>query len=144
MLGVEIYKNRPIFHSLGDLFFEINLAVQPASQEERESYGPEIAEMDDATFAGNFWNHMPREPIYESAVVVSKFDHNQLSEIRILPVDLGWERRPADRGSPRMASPEIAQQFLQTLQKLSTPYGVNVAIEGNAGVIHVPPGSGGN
>jgi hypothetical protein len=43
-----------------------------------------------------------------------------------------------------MASPEIAQQFLQTLQKLSTPYGVNVAIEGNAGVIHVPPGSGGN
>src|SRR6202453_149893 len=144
MLGVEIYKNSPIFHSLGDLFFEISLAVQPASQEERECYGPEIAEMDDATFAGNFWNHMPREPIYESAVVVSKFDHNQLSEIRILPVDLGWERRPADRGSPRMASPEIAQQFLQTLQKLSTPYGVNVAIEGNAGVIHVPPGSGGN
>src|ERR1700677_1754845 len=144
MLGVEIYKNRPIFHSLGDLFFEINLAVQPSAQEERECYGPEIAEMDDATFAGNFLNHMPREPIYESAVVVSKFDHNQLSEIRILPVDLGWERRPADRGSPRMASPEIAQQFLQTLQKLSTPYGVNVAIEGNAGVIHVPPGSGGN
>jgi poly-gamma-glutamate capsule biosynthesis protein CapA/YwtB (metallophosphatase superfamily) len=144
MLGVEIYKNRPIFHSLGDLFFEINLAVQPASQEERESYGPEIAEMDEASFAGSFWNHMPREPIYESAIVVSKFDHNQLSEIRILPVDLGWERRPADRGSPRIASPEIAQQFLQTLQKLSTPYGVNVAIEGNAGVIHVSPGPNGS
>lgn len=141
MLGVEIYKNRPIFQSLGDLFFEINLAVQPASQEERESYGPEIAEMDEATFAGNFWNHMPREPIYESAIVLTKFDRNQLSEIRILPVDLGWERRPADRGSPRIASPEIAQQFLQTLQKLSTPYGVNVAIEGNTGVIHVAPGS---
>lgn len=139
MLGVEIYKNRPIFHSLGDLFFEINLAVQPSSQEERESYGPEIAEMDDASFAGNFWNHMPREPIYESAIVLSRFDHNQLSEIHIIPTDLGWDRRSADRGAPRIASPQAAQQFLQKLQELSSPFGTTVAIEGNRGVIHIAP-----
>jgi poly-gamma-glutamate capsule biosynthesis protein CapA/YwtB (metallophosphatase superfamily) len=139
MLGIEIYKNRPIFHSLGDLFFEINLAVQPSSQEERESYGPEIAQMDDASFAANFWDQIPREPIYESAIVVSRFDHNQLSELRIYPVDLGWERRRADRGAPRISSPEMAQKFLQQQQKDSVAYGTTVSIEGNIGVIKVAP-----
>lgn len=139
MLGIEIYKNRPIFHSLGDLFFEINLAVQPSSQEERESYGPDIAAMDDASFAANFWDQIPREPIYESAIVVSRFDHNQLSELRIYPVDLGWERRRADRGAPRISSPEMAQKFLQQQQKDSVAYGTTVSIEGNIGVIKVAP-----
>jgi poly-gamma-glutamate synthesis protein (capsule biosynthesis protein) len=139
MLGIEIYKNRPIFHSLGDLFFEINLAVQPSSQEERESYGPEIAAMDDASFAANFWDHMTREPIYDSAIVVSRFDHNQLSELRIYPIDLGWERRRADRGSPRITPPELAQKFLQQQQKDSEAYGTKVSIEGNVGVVKLAP-----
>jgi poly-gamma-glutamate capsule biosynthesis protein CapA/YwtB (metallophosphatase superfamily) len=139
MLGIEIYKNRPILHSLGDLFFEINLAVQPSSQEERESYGPEIAAMDDASFAANFWDHMTREPIYDSAIVVSRFDHNQLSELRIYPIDLGWERRRADRGSPRITPPELAQKFLQQQQKDSAEYGTKVSIEGNVGVVKLAP-----
>jgi poly-gamma-glutamate capsule biosynthesis protein CapA/YwtB (metallophosphatase superfamily) len=138
MLGVEIYKNRPIFHSLGDLFFEINLAVQPASQEEFEdSSDPAIT--DDSVFAANFWSKMGPAPIYQSAIVVSRFDKNQLSEIRIYPTELGWERRDADRGSPRIASAEAAQAILKTQQKDSQAYGTKVEIEGNVGVIHVAP-----
>jgi poly-gamma-glutamate capsule biosynthesis protein CapA/YwtB (metallophosphatase superfamily) len=135
LLGIEIYKNRPIFHSLGDLFFEINLATQPASAEEIESTGLDPAQIDDATFAANFWDRMPPQGIHESAIVVSKFDRNQLSEIRIHPIDLGWERRPADRGRPRIASPEMAQRILRKQQKDSAPYGTTVTIEGNVGVI---------
>jgi poly-gamma-glutamate synthesis protein (capsule biosynthesis protein) len=140
MLGIEIYKNRPIFHSLGDLFFEINLAVQPASQEEFED-SSDPAVTDDAVFAANFWNHIGPAPIYQSAIVVSKFDKNQLSEIRIYPIELGWERRDADRGSPRIASPEMAQTILKTQQKYSQEYGTKVEIEGNVGVIRIAPQS---
>jgi poly-gamma-glutamate synthesis protein (capsule biosynthesis protein) len=142
MLGIEIYKNRPIFHSLGDLAFEINLAVQPESQEEFEA-ASDPAVTDDAVFAAKFWDRMGPEPIFQSAVVVSRFDKNQLSEIRIYPIDLGWERRPADRGSPRIASPEMAQKILQTQQKYSAEYGTKVAIEGNVGVIRIAPESDG-
>lgn len=138
MLGVEIYKNRPIFYSLGDLFFEINLAVQPASQEEFED-SSDPAVTDDAVFAGNFWDHMGPEPIYQSAVVVSKFDKNQLSEIRIYPIELGWERRAADRGAPRIAAPDKAKKILEAQQKYSQEYGTKVEIEGNVGVIRIPP-----
>jgi poly-gamma-glutamate capsule biosynthesis protein CapA/YwtB (metallophosphatase superfamily) len=140
MLGIEIYKNRPIFHSLGDLFFEINLAVQPESQEEFED-SSDPAVTDDAVFAANFWNHIGASPIYQSAVVVSKFDKNQLSEIRIYPTELGWERRDADRGSPRIASAEVAQTILKTQQKYSQEYGTKVEIEGNVGIIRVAPQS---
>jgi poly-gamma-glutamate capsule biosynthesis protein CapA/YwtB (metallophosphatase superfamily) len=136
MLGVEIYKNRPIFHSLGDLFFQINLAVQPSSQEEFES-SSDPAVTDDAVFAANFWDKMGPAPIYHSAIVVSRFDKNQLSEIRIYPIDLGWERRAADRGSPRIASPEIAQAILKEQQKYSQEYGTKVEIDGNVGVIRL-------
>ena len=138
MLGVEIYKNRPIFHSLGDLFFEINLAVQPSSQEEFED-SSDPAVTDDAVFAADFWDHMGPEPIYQSAMVVSRFDKNQLSEIRIYPIDLGWERRAADRGTPRIALPEMAQKILQAQQKYSAEYGTKVAIENNIGIIRISP-----
>jgi poly-gamma-glutamate synthesis protein (capsule biosynthesis protein) len=138
MLGVEIYKNRPIFYSLGDLFFEINLAVQPISQEEFESVS-DPAQGDDAVFAANFWDRMGPEPIYQSAIVVSRFDKNQLSEIRLYPTELGWERRDADRGAPRMASPEMSQKILETQQKQSAAYGTTITIEGSVGVIHVAP-----
>jgi poly-gamma-glutamate capsule biosynthesis protein CapA/YwtB (metallophosphatase superfamily) len=140
MLGVEIYKNRPIFHSLGDLFFEINLAVQPASQEEFED-SSDPAVTDDSVFAANFWNHVGLAPIYQSAIVVSKFAKNQLTEIRIYPIELGWERRDADRGSPRIAPADVAQTILKTQQKNSEAYGTKVEIEGNVGVIRVAPQS---
>ena len=138
MLGVEIYKNRPIFHSLGDLFFEINLAVQPISQEEFEAK-TDPAQDDDAVFAANYWDRSGPEPIYQSAIVVSRFDKNQLSEIRIYPTELGWERRDADRGAARMASPEMSQKILERQQKQSAAYGTTITIEGNVGVIHVAP-----
>jgi hypothetical protein len=140
MLGVEIYKNRPIFHSLGDLFFEINLAVQPASQEEFED-SSDPAVTDDSVFAANFWNHVGLAPIYQSAIVVSKFAKNQLTEIRIYPIELGWERRDADRGSPRIAPADVAQTILKTQQKNSEAYGTKIEIEGNVGVIRVAPTS---
>src|ERR1700721_1904924 len=56
MLGVEIYKNRPIFHSLGDLFFEINLAVQPSSQEEFET-SSDPAGQSDHVFSAHYGDH---------------------------------------------------------------------------------------
>jgi poly-gamma-glutamate synthesis protein (capsule biosynthesis protein) len=40
-------------------------------------------------------------------------------------------------GLPRLAAPEMAQRILQRVQALSKPFGTNIAIEGNVGVIRV-------
>jgi hypothetical protein len=75
---------------------------------------------------------------YESIVAVSRFEHGQLSELRLHPVELTDQGvRLAHRGIPRLASPEGARRILMRLQTLSAPLGTTIAIEGNVGVVRV-------
>jgi hypothetical protein len=129
--GIEIYKNRPIFHSLGALFFEVGLASMPAPQESLEDDGETAAEI-----SARHWGNSP-DPSYRSAIAVSTFKNNLLSEIRIYPIDLGWERIPSHRGAPAIAAPDIAQKILEKAKTESASYGTNISIEGNIGVIRV-------
>ena len=50
-------------------------------------------------FGGDIW--------YQSVVTTSRFEKGRLAEIRLTPVDLGYTARGADRGVPRLASPEV-------------------------------------
>jgi len=134
--GIEIYKGKPIFYSLGDFFFEVDLVMQPIPQAEYEGRLTDPGKVSDAEYSAASWSP-GRADLYESVIAVSRFDKNQLAEVRLYPIDLGWDRRPADRGSPRLASPEMAQKILQNLQKLSTPFGTNITIENNIGVIRL-------
>jgi poly-gamma-glutamate capsule biosynthesis protein CapA/YwtB (metallophosphatase superfamily) len=136
--GIEIYKGKPIFYSLGDFFFEVDLVMQPIPQAEYEGRSMDPAKVSDAEYSAAFWSP-GRADLYESVIAVSRFDKNQLVDVRLYPVDLGWDRRPADRGSPRMASPEMAHKILEGLQKMSAPYGTTITIENNIGVIRVTP-----
>ena len=78
------------------------------------------------------------EIFYQSIVVVSRFEHNRLSEIRIYPIELGHTNRFADRGIPRLAPPLEAKVILERLQKLSEPYGTAIVIEqNNVGMIRL-------
>jgi hypothetical protein len=61
-----------------------------------------------------------------------------VSEIRLYPVDLNYAARGADRGVPRAASPAVAREILEQLQRLSKPCGTTTAIEQNVGMIRVP------
>jgi poly-gamma-glutamate synthesis protein (capsule biosynthesis protein) len=57
------------------------------------------------------------------------------------PIDLGYTARGADRGVPRLASPEVGRTILERLQRLSQPFGTRIAIEQGVGVIRVASGS---
>ena len=72
---------------------------------------------------------------YESVVALSRFEHGQLTEIRLHPLELTDDVRMAHRGIPRLASPQMAQRILSRLQKLSAPLGTTITIENNVGVI---------
>jgi poly-gamma-glutamate synthesis protein (capsule biosynthesis protein) len=73
---------------------------------------------------------------YESVIAVSTFEGGELAEVRLYPVELGYEEpRLANRGIPRPASPETARRILERLQELSSPFGTQIAIAGNVGVI---------
>ena len=78
-------------------------------------------------FGGDLW--------YQSVVTTSRFEKGRLAEIRLHPVDLNYAARGADRGVPRLATPEVARTILERLQRLSQPFGTRIAIEQGVGVI---------
>jgi poly-gamma-glutamate synthesis protein (capsule biosynthesis protein) len=139
--GIEIYNGKPIFYSLGDFVFQLDL-LQPVAMDLYERFNMDPAKATDADFNA-MWNArtFTGEHWYQSVVAVSRFDQGRVSEIRLYPVDLNYASRGADRGVPRAASPPVARKILEQLQRLSKPYGTTIAIEQNVGVIRVPRGT---
>ena len=136
--GIEIYKGKPIFYSLGNFVFQLDL-LEPLAMDLYEQFKMDPRTASDAdfnlmwnarTFGGDVW--------YQSVVAVSRFDQGRVSEIRLYPVDLNSAARGSDRGVPRFASPAVARTVLERLQRLSKPYGTTIAIEQNIGHIRVP------
>lgn len=133
--GIEIYKGKPIFYSLGNFFFQSSLPspvgpdeyeiwkLNPATATDEE----QNAALDKKWFSGNRW--------YQSVVAVSRFDRGQVSEIRLYPIVLGAMNRAADRGIPELASPADARVILERLRRLSVPYHTTIEIHGSVGII---------
>lgn len=138
--GIELYRGRPIFYSLGN-FFEDDLGT-PSGADMFDEYAkdPRVhtdAEVKVAEMARGF-----TDPVfYESVVTVSRFERNQLAELLLYPIELGHSKRFADRGIPQFASAPQAKAILKRLQKLSEPFGTEIAIENEIGIIRLKRGS---
>lgn len=136
--GIEIYKGKPIFYSLGNFFFEVD-QVEGTDPDQMEAYGLGALAGDDYEWGQRFLARNFNGPIwYQSVVAVSEFKRGRVAEIRLYPIDLGFRRAHAQRGVPRLAAPEEAEEILRRLQRLSAPYGTEIRIEDNTGVIAVP------
>src|SRR5262245_33521551 len=119
--GVEVYHGRPIFYSLGDFVFQLDL-LEPVGSDLYEQFKMDAATATDAefdamwnqrTFGGDVW--------YQSVVTTTRFEKGGAAEIRLQPIDLSYTARGADRGVPRIANAEVGAAILARLQKLSQP-----------------------
>ena len=135
--GIEIYKGKPIFYSLGNFAMMNNsLDAVPADMYDQYGVSPGSATVPELLQARNqrsFGNAV----LYESVIAVSRFSGGQLSEIRLHPIDLGVDIAGADRGVPRMASRAHGDKILERLKRLSAPLGTTIAIENGVGVIRL-------
>jgi len=134
--GIEIYKGRPIFYSVGNFIMDDLRTPVGYDMYEAHSKDPEVntdAEVTVHEMASGF----SEEIWYESIITVSRFERNQLAEIRIYPVELDHGGRFADRGIPRLAAPLLGKSILERLQKLSKPYGTVIVIEQGVGIIRL-------
>jgi poly-gamma-glutamate synthesis protein (capsule biosynthesis protein) len=68
-------------------------------------------------------------------VAVSRFDSpGTLRAVELHPIELHWDGpRDADRGIPRPADPRTAERILSRLQRLSEPFGTEIAIRDGVG-----------
>ena len=129
------FKGKPIFYSLGNFIFQLDL-LEPVASDLYEQYRMDPATATDAEFNA-MWNRLVfgNEVWYQSVVTTSRFEKGQVAEIRVYPIDLNYTARGADRGVPRLASPPVARTILDRLQRLSQPFGTHLTIQDGLGVI---------
>ena len=115
--GIEIYTGKPIFYSLGSLFFQFG-----GSRSYKVPGGATIR-FSDAWF--------------QTFVPVTTYRHGEVSEIRLYPLILESSHERTD-GRPRPADPVQAQQILTRIQALSARYGTRIRIVNGVGIIRGP------
>jgi poly-gamma-glutamate synthesis protein (capsule biosynthesis protein) len=139
-LGVEIYKGKPIFYSVGNLVFQNEtVGFFPADAYERFDLDLKATPSDflDARTNGGKKGH-PAEPAYwENMFPVCEFSDKKLREIRIHPIDQGFGRPLPQRGRPMLAEGEVAERVLERLARLSNRYGTKVTVRNGVGIVEV-------
>jgi poly-gamma-glutamate capsule biosynthesis protein CapA/YwtB (metallophosphatase superfamily) len=138
--GVEVYKGGVIFHSLGNFVFDYS-AVDPKSVDAYDA-GTDLYRLAMGAMAESESSPAPSfdEPVWwESITATIAFDHGVLRSIQLLPIDLGVDLPPKQRGTPRLATPERGNEILQRLARLSKDLGTQVRIENGLGLIDLTP-----
>ena len=135
--AIEIYRGKPIFYSLGNFFFQVEMQ-EPVPIELYEALNGNPAALTENEIMARLLKAWFDTPVwYQSVIAVSRFERGQVAEVRLYPVDLGLKAGNFNQGIPRLASADIAQTILEELQRLSKPYGTNIAIENGIGVIRL-------
>jgi poly-gamma-glutamate synthesis protein (capsule biosynthesis protein) len=134
--GIEIYKGKPIFYSLGN-FAMMNNSLDEVPRDMYDQYEvePGAAVTTPGLLAARNAKDFANPLFFESAIAVSRYAGGAVAEIRLYPIDLGKTAKGAAQGVPAPADAATSRQILTRLQALSAPFGTTIAIEGNVGVI---------
>lgn len=142
--GVEIYKGKPIFYGLNSFVYGLEEGVIGYGRYRAAKVDPLTSEETDGELNLKSWERAgpgPTQENLESIVAESRYDNGRLTEVRLHPVDLGYEEPISQKGIPRTPSPEVAQRILKEMQTISKPYGTDITIEGDVGIVRIEPSS---
>ena len=132
--GLEIYRGKPIFYSLGNFVFQSTLITrQPSDLFERWGLG------DDASTADLYEkreappNHFFDDPEYWFSVAAEcQYSGKALKEVKLHPLTLDYDaRKPLKEqrtkaGIPRLAKGSEADKIMKEMIRLSEPYGTKI------------------
>jgi poly-gamma-glutamate capsule biosynthesis protein CapA/YwtB (metallophosphatase superfamily) len=138
--GLELYKGKPIFYSLGNFIFQHEYLERiPADDYETLRIDPahsapelfrELSKDGTQSFAADrlYW---------ETVLPLCVFEDRVLRRIRLHPLSLGFGTGWPDRGTPRLASARVAGEILEWFASLSRPYGTEIMIDGDVGEVKI-------
>jgi poly-gamma-glutamate synthesis protein (capsule biosynthesis protein) len=135
--GIELHRGRPIFYSLGDFIFHEEL-YDPLPADMYEIFDvPQTSlqsDMEDVRFKGGTIG-FPSNPVwYESVIAVPTFRGQEMTELKLYPIDLNRTAPRSQRGTPRMADEPAAKRIIERLAQESQPFGTTIRYEGGIGV----------
>jgi poly-gamma-glutamate synthesis protein (capsule biosynthesis protein) len=127
---IEVYKQKPIFYSLGDFVIEL-YDVPIAPEDFYRSYGmtseSSALELLEKRSAGFTRGLMEDDRMLETVIPYWESDENKnLKKLSLMPVKASKGEGYMLEGLPR---PAVDTKFMNDLAKMSKPYGVNITLE---------------
>ncbi|QHC36330.1 CapA family protein [Komagataeibacter xylinus] len=133
--GVEVYKNTPIFHGLGNFIGQNELVSRlPMDSYTAFRYTPDMTPH--RLYKGRSENDTKGFPsdqrFWDSIMPICHFEDGALKAVEIHPVTLGLGQSAHKRGVPYLAQGADRTRIHEKIQALSQPYGTSFGMaEGN-------------
>lgn len=133
--GIEIYKERPIFYSLGNFIFQ-NDTVERLPADFYEKYGLDHTHtVPDAldTRSENDTKGLGAIPqVWESVIPIWEMENGKLNKLTLYPIELGYGLTRYKRGWPKLST---NMRILENLRNLSKAYGTQIDLKGTIGEV---------
>jgi len=138
--GIEIYKGKPIFYSLGNFIMQDDLIkLQPQEAYDNFNLPPSATPADffDARWNANSFGFRGNKKYWQSVIAEPVFNSKrELQAINLYPIALTYsETNPAGRGQPWPANAEEAREIIDRLASLSKPLETKITLQGDQGVV---------
>ncbi len=123
---IEIYKNKPIFYSLGDFIYQ-GLRVEYLPADFMEQFDADInLTAEQALYVRSRGNkvglHLQKEN-YLSVLPKIEFTNGEMTDFSVIPLSLNFEEKDLKNGLPKIAKGAEALEILELVNEISAPYG---------------------
>jgi poly-gamma-glutamate capsule biosynthesis protein CapA/YwtB (metallophosphatase superfamily) len=135
--GIELYRGRPIFYSLGNFVGQFELLTMLSSHS-YDALGAADDRMPYEVVGGDCLGFADDEEYWRSVVPVLSYDGDRLARIDLHPITLGAGRPAPQRGRPALAGPDQGAAVIEDLRRLSVPFGTKIGTEGELAVVDLP------
>ncbi|TGR23004.1 MULTISPECIES: CapA family protein [unclassified Mesorhizobium] len=126
--GIEIYKHRPICYSLSNIIYrQDTVEAFPAEFYEQVGLRTDSTPAEMAALMSSFTD----DPhLWDTIAVRFVYENDAVSSVEIVPVDLNDANEPP--GLPKLATGEAATRILETMIRLSKPFGTEIQVVNGA------------
>ncbi|MEX2425464.1 MAG: CapA family protein [Thermomicrobiaceae bacterium] len=136
--GLEIYKGKPIFYSLGNFIFQHEtIQHMPADDYTSLNVDPSASAVDlfRQVNANETRSFAADDSYWETVLPMCRFVDGEIADIKLHPLSLGPGQPLPDRGVPRLASPSHGREILERMTELSKPFGTEITTKDSIGVV---------
>lgn len=134
---LEIYKNCPIFYSLGDFIIQLeNIRKAPADMYAKEKLdcNAGIDVLFDTRNAHGTRGLCYQKVMYEAVLPYWEAEGGKLTKLILMPIELNYGEPRSRSGWPR---PKFDEGIIERLAKMSEPYGTKIRIENGYGIVEL-------
>lgn len=135
---LEIYKNRPIFYSLGDFMLH-NESVPLAPEDMYEKYGLTSDDPLCEIYRKRSRNYtvglLTDHRMMEAVIPYFEMENGELTHLELLPIELGFGEPRYRLGNPRVRKD---RGILERYAQMSAPYGTKITVNADGiGIVEV-------